>query len=229
MKECVIVTAQMVNILRQKTGAAMNMCKKALEAVNGDQAGAEHWLRVQLPRQDLVEKLTGEGAVIVATSPDKTSAALIELSCSTDFTARNERFLNLGRIIAATLLDNPVSKTEEVLALPLGTSTMTVGEAINAEITLGFKENIKLSHHETHKLVGGKLGVYVHSNKKLATIVGCHAPYDLHDKPAFANLLTDLAMHVAGSAIPPVAIARGDVSPALIEAETRVITDQYHF
>jgi elongation factor Ts len=221
------VTAQMVNILRQKTGAAMNMCKKALVSTNGDQEKAEHWLRVQLPSHKPVEKLSGEGAIIIAMSADKTKAALVELTCDTDFTARNERFLNLGQVIAETLLNNPVSKTEEVLALPLGTSTLTIGEAINAEITLGFKENIKLSYHETHAITGGKLGSYTHSNKKLAVIVGAHAPTSVDDA-TLESLLKDLSMHIAGTPTAPIAVSRSDVPLEMLETELNVITDQFN-
>lgn len=203
------VTAQMVNTLRQKTGVAMGKCKEALLASDGDQAKAEHWLRVQLPSHKPTAKVTGEGVIVVNVNDSRDKATIVELTSETDFTAKSERFLSSAKHIAE-----------------LGDSGKP--EPLIDELRLVFKENINLTLRNTWVISGGKLGTYVHSNGKLAVIVACDAPESVVNTQKFADLLKDLAMHVAGTAIAPVAIDRASVHHELVDAERKVIEDQFN-
>src|ERR1700712_118057 len=103
------ITAKLVNELRAKTGQAMMECKKALVEVEGDLEKAIDYFRKKGVKASLGERAASEGRVFGALSADKTSAAIIELNCNTDFTAKSEPFAQLGGQVAQALVANPTA------------------------------------------------------------------------------------------------------------------------
>ncbi|MEA2735460.1 MAG: elongation factor Ts [Humisphaera sp.] len=101
------ITAKMVNELRAKTGQGMMECKKALQEAGGDMEKALEYFRKKGVKSSLTERSATEGRVVGVASQDGKAAALVEINCNTDFTAKSEPFLALGAKAAQALLQNP--------------------------------------------------------------------------------------------------------------------------
>jgi len=232
-KNTMEIPASLVKKLRDLTGAGMGLCKEALAATGKTgQAEAEwlkfaqEWLRAKGVKADTLARTTAEGALLVRISDDHKDASIVELKCETDFAAKNDRFRKLAHEIAGHVLR---TKTKDALtALKIDTGNGTIDQLIKAEISGVIKENIKFEYAEHRTLEGyGKIGSYVHSNGKLAVLVGVKAPSEAAaKKPELEALLKDLAMHIAGSAPFPVAVDRKGVPQDLVETEKRIILKQ---
>ena len=152
-------TAKDVMGLRQKTGLGMMDCKKALAETNGDSAAAEEWLReTKKGKMDTrTERTTGEGKICIATNDD--SAVIVEVRTETDFTARNENFVEAVEKIAAIALeqnDGDVNASDAMTKL-VDDLRITTGE--NANFARGFKYS------------GGNYGQYIHHDGKRACLL----------------------------------------------------------
>ncbi len=152
-------TAKDVMGLRQKTGLGMMDCKKALSETNGDPAAAEEWLReTKKGKMDTrTERTTGEGKICIATK--ECCAVIVEVRTETDFTARNENFVEAVEKIADLALssdDGEVTPTEEI-AKYVDDLRITTGE--NANYARGFKYS------------GGNFGQYIHHDGKRACLL----------------------------------------------------------
>jgi len=120
------ISAADVNKLRQMTGAGMMDCKKALTESNGDFEAAVDYLRkkgakVSAARADREAK---EGAVIAKTSPDRKLGVIVQLSCETDFVAKNEDFVKFAQSIADLALAHKPANAEALKALPFDGATL---------------------------------------------------------------------------------------------------------
>jgi elongation factor Ts len=152
-------TAKDVMGLRQKTGLGMMDCKKALTETSGDPVAAEEWLReTKKGKMDSrTERTTGEGKICVASKG--CCAVIVEIRTETDFTARNENFIEAVEKIAELALagdDGDVSATEDMTKL-VDDLRITTGE--NANYARG------------HKYSGGKFGEYIHHDGKRACLL----------------------------------------------------------
>src|SRR5690348_8573742 len=100
------ITAKMVNELRAKTGQPMMDCKKMLEKTGGDMQAAMEEFRKKGVKASLQERAASEGRVLGATTDDGKTAAIVELNCNTDFTAKSEPFIKLAAKAAQALAHN---------------------------------------------------------------------------------------------------------------------------
>src|SRR5207244_371872 len=116
------ITATLVNQLRAKTGQAMMECKKMLTEAGGDIERAIDLFRKKGVKASLQERAASEGRIAGAAAPDGKSAALIEVNCNTDFTAKSEPVQALASKAAQMLLKNP---SADVSSDPLITAAMT--------------------------------------------------------------------------------------------------------
>lgn len=186
-----MITAKDVNALRQLTGMGMMECKKALTDASGIVDQAVDLLRKRAGgKMDTREAEAGEGAIAVARSGN--SIALIKVMTETDFSARNENFLEKLQQIAdeAAKLDTD-GKVEPNDAM----------KSIIQDLRLTIKENIALG--EAVRVTGDNIASYVHTNRKSAAVVA--ASGNISD-----DLLRGLCMHVT-AAVPPVCpCAAGD-------------------
>ena len=152
-------TAKDVMSLREKTGLGMMDCKKALNETSGDPVAAEEWLReTKKGKMDTrTERATGEGKVCVVYGDG--CAAIVEVQTETDFTSRNENFIEaVGQIadIAVKLGDGDIAANDEITAL-VDNLRITTGE--NANLARGFKYS------------GANYGEYVHHDGKRACLL----------------------------------------------------------
>ena len=222
------ITAKDVAELRQRTGAGMMDCKKALEENNGDMTAAIEYLRKKgiAKAEKRADRSTSEGIVGGDVFNHGASAALIEVACETDFVARNEDF---GKIVTALLahrVQSTAADIEAFLAEPMtGSPSESVeeyvkaaaaktGEAVNVKRTVRFDAG-----------ANGQVGMYRHHNGKLATIVQVTASCpEVANHEATKELVKYIAEHVAASA--PIAVDRSGVPAEKLEAERRVAEGQ---
>ncbi|SHN22231.1 elongation factor Ts [Cyclobacterium lianum] len=211
------ITAQEVNKLRQKTGAGMMDCKKALTEADGDFEKAIDILRKkgQKVSASRADRETKEGVVVTHVSEDSKTGTLISLTCETDFVAKNEEFSAFANAILEKAVAANASSIDEVMALPF--EGITIGEKIT-EMTGKIGEKIEVSHLE--KVSGEVVEPYVHSNGKLGVLVALTntGGADVSDAAK------DVAMQIA--AMSPVAVDKDGVDASVVEREIEVGKDQ---
>src|SRR5688500_10427029 len=183
------ISADAVKQLRERTGAGMMECKKALVETKGDLDAAAELMRKQgLAKADKkATRIAAEGIIGVEKSPDGLSAAMVEVNCETDFVAREHDFRGFVQQVAAQALATRAGSVAELLAAKLDT-----GESIEERRrTLVAKIGENISVRRVAVLASkSPLGAYVHGTRigALVTIEG-----------GDATLAHDLAMHVAAS------------------------------
>ena len=216
------ITAKSVKELRDKTGAGMMDCKRALGDAEGDLEKAVELLRERgfAKAGKRGGRATSEG--IVSVSIDGSTAAMVEVGCETDFVARTDEFLGLGSELASAVVADPSIDSVDAL-LKASISGETIGDKVTAAIArLG--ENVVVKR--VVRLDAGKSGIaggYVHAGGNLAVIV------TLATEATGAELETlakDLAMHVAAADPTPVALDRSGIDPALLESERAIYRTQ---
>lgn len=207
------ISAKDVMNLRNKTGLAMMECKKALQEANGDVEQAETLLRKKLKgkMETRTDRVAGEGRVEVAVSDDGSAAALVKVKAETDFTAKNQKFVDTVKQIAQLALAadaGDVSPTDEMLGLI-------------DDLRISTGENISIDRIE--KLVGepGKTryGYYVHHDGKTGSLVEAQGDVD-------NDILRQLAMHVTAVVPRPLGLTSEDIPGDMIEKERKFRIEQ---
>ncbi len=211
------ITAADVNKLRQMTGAGMMDCKKALQECEGDFEKAIDNLRKkgQKVAAKRADRDANEGIVLAATTEDKTFAAVVMVSCETDFVGKTEEFRQFGRDLLAVGIKNKPKSVEELSALEV--NGMVVSEKIN-EMLGKTGEKIQIAHFEF--MEAPILFAYNHQGNRLATIIGLNKK----EVAGVAEIGHELAMQVA--AMSPVAVDKENVSQEVIDREIEIGKDQ---
>jgi elongation factor Ts len=194
------VTAESVRQLRERTGAGMMECKRALVETAGDLDAAAELMRKQgLAKADKkASRVAAEGVISTATSADGKSGVLVEVNCETDFVARGDDFTAFAKAVAATALASNATSVED-----LGTKKLSSGETVDESrraLVAKIGENISVRRFERVETTG-QLGTYLHGTR-IGTLVAIEG--------GDAALARDLAMHVAASN--PAYLSAADVS-----------------
>jgi elongation factor Ts len=218
------ITAQMVKELREKSGAGMMDCKKALAETNGDMEAAVDWLRAKgIAKADKKSSRTAaEGLIGVAS--EGASAVVVEVNSETDFVARNDKFQDLVAGIAKVALTTDGS-VEAVAAAGYPASGKSVADTIKDAIaTIG--ENMNLRRSAKLSVSDGVVATYVHNAVvtdlgKLGVLVALEST---GSKDALNNIGRQVAMHVA--ATNPLALTSTDVDPAVADREKQIFIEQ---
>jgi len=211
------ITAQEVNQLRQKTGAGMMDCKKALTEADGDFEKAIEILRkkgqkVSASRSD---RETTEGSVFIETSNNRKEATLIALNCETDFVAKNEEFQGLGNDIVSIAAKEKPTSIEALSDLPLG--GLTVKEKI-VELIGKIGEKIEISAYEI--VTGEQVIPYIHAGNKLGVLVSLKGVNGDDETEAGRNI----AMQIA--AMNPIAVDKEGVDDTVVKKEIEIGKEQ---
>ena len=218
------ITAALVKQLRDKTGAGMMDCKKALTETGGDLEGAVDWLRTNGLAQAARKagRTAAEGLIGVATAPGR--AALVEINAETDFVARNADFQAVVRGVAALALDCG-GDLERLSAAPYPGTGRSVAEEITALVAT-IRENIRLRRTALLSVPAGVVGHYVHMPAseglgRLGVLVAVEseAPAESLARPAH-----ELAMHIAAAS--PQAVSPDSLDRATVERERAVLAEQ---
>jgi elongation factor Ts len=205
------ITAADVNKLRQKTGAGMMDCKKALEEANGDFEMAIELLRkkgakIAANRQDRDAK---EGLVLAKITADKKRGVLVVVNCETDFVAKNEDFQQFANTVAQIALDKAPASIEALKGLPYN-SDITINDKFLEQMgKIG--EKIDVSYFET--ISAGSVVAYNHPGNRLACLVGFSKEVD-------DEVAKNIAMQVAS--MNPVSVDKDDVDTRIIEKELEI-------
>jgi len=182
------ITASQVKELREKTGAGMMDCKKALEETNGELNKAVDWLREKgiAKAAKKADRIAAEGLTKVVVKGNQ--AAIIELNSETDFVAKNEQFLTLLGNIVTALVDTNVKTLEEANALVV--EGKTISEHI-AEATFTIGEKLTLRRFEIVSKTDDEIfGSYIHMGGKISVVVKLKATDNV-------EIGKDMAMQVA--------------------------------
>ncbi|WP_100404457.1 translation elongation factor Ts [Bacillus solitudinis] len=209
------VTAGMVKELREKTGAGMMDCKKALTETNGDMEKAIDFLREKgiASAAKKADRVAAEGLASVKSEGNK--AVILEVNSETDFVAKNENFQKLVSDLASHILTNAPVSVEEAQEQTF-TEGQSVQEYINSSIAK-IGEKISLRRFEiVEKEDGASFGEYLHMGGRIAVLTVVSS--------ADSDLAKDVAMHVA--AINPTYVSRDEVSQEEVEREREVLTQQ---
>lgn len=213
------ISALMVKDLRDKTGAGMADCKKALVESDGDTNLAIEILRKKgaASAAKRADKSANEGMIAANVSNDAKTAAIIEINCETDFVARNAEFVNYVNTVAGALLENKVSSTEELYKLNFNG---TVIENLHNEILAKFSEKIEARRFDRWT-TDGFLAAYMHAGSKLAVLIDISTP-SLNEEAQ--GLVRDIAMQIA--AMNPQFIYRSEVDQATLNKELEIYKQQ---
>src|SRR5882762_3107856 len=205
------ITADTVKQLRERTGAGMMECKKALVETKGDlDAAAELMRKTGLAKADKkAARVAAEGTV--AAERNGNSAALVEVNCETDFVARSDEFQAFARELAKTALANSPDTLEALLA-----SSNTASSFENQRRALIAKIGENISVRRFVKVSApGALGTYIHGSR-IGSLVALQGGDEV--------LARDLAMHVA--AVNPAYIDASEVPAAVLDKEREILTEQ---
>lgn len=222
MSTVVEVSASMVKDLREKSGAAMMDCKKALVEALGDFDKAFELLRQKgaASASKKASRATSEGLVVGQVSADGKVASLVEINCETDFVARNDQFVALGKEIAALAGSKKPADVEALLTLPL--DGKTVKEAVTETIAK-IGENISVKRLAVFDLSKphGTTGLYIHTlGGKMGAIVEIETDKAVANLSDLQGVARELAMHVVSAK--PTFLTRDDISAEVIENERRI-------
>jgi elongation factor Ts len=217
------ISAKDVMALRQKTGAGMMDCKKALAETNGDFDAAEKWLREK--GVSSAAKRSGreasEGRIGVVVNGDNTAGAIVEINSETDFVARNEEFIALVDKYAADALASADKAGDDGL-LPEG----TLDTADVTQLAGKIGENLGLAR--AGALTGGYVDKYAHSGDLSGTAIQLGVLVQLEGEGANSDagkeLARDLAMQIA--AVNPRYVTRDEVPGDVIEKEKEIYKTQ---
>jgi len=217
------ITASDVRVLRERTGAGMMDCKRALTEVDGDIDAAVALLREKglAGAAKKAGRVTAEGLVGVFANDDNSCAVVVELNCETDFVAKNENFASLLDVIGPALLaaggDSIEGGAADAAAIAVAsgaTIEQTLKDAISA-----IGENITLRRFCRIHCESGRVGSYVHAGGKIGVLVEIDGAAD-----ADAEVSRSIAMQVAAAM--PRYVKRDQVDGTELEQEREIFRNQ---
>jgi elongation factor Ts len=208
------ISAKMVKDLRDKTGAGLMDCKKALVENNGDFDKAIDWLREKgiSKAEKKASRVAAEGLVDVQV--DGNAAVIFELNCETDFVAKNDKFMALTKKVGQALIEAKPENEDEALNVDIDGKALK-DELLSQTATIG--EKITFRRYELVKKEDNQVfGSYVHFGGSIAAVVVLNGDDE--------EVARNIAMHVAASN--PQYISRDEISEDVIKHETEVLKAQ---
>ncbi|WP_294558615.1 translation elongation factor Ts [uncultured Mailhella sp.] len=202
------ITAAMVKELRDKTGAGMMDCKKALTECEADVEKALDWLRQKglSKAAKRADRATSEGVIACATAENGKVAAIVEVMTETDFVARGEKFQGFAKSVAEEVAANAPENLD------------AFQDRVN-DLAASTGEKTVLGRFVRMHIEGeGLVGAYVHSNGKLAVLVEVNTDKSADEN--VADFAKNVAMQIAASN--PLALDASSLDPALLEREREV-------
>ncbi|MBE0509381.1 MAG: translation elongation factor Ts [Chromatiales bacterium] len=207
------ITAAMVKDLRERTGAGMMECKKALVETNGDiDAAIELMRKTGLAKADKkAGRTAAEGLIAIAGGADNKQVAVVEVNCETDFVAKGDEFPAFCNDVAKLALDKQLGDVDSLLAAPMANGS-TVAETLKSLIAkIGENMNVR----RVSLVAGDVVASYSHGSR-----IGVVVSMEGGDEA----LGRDIAMHIAASR--PQAVSADEISQDLIEKEKEIFTAQ---
>ncbi len=220
-------TAKDVQELRQRTGAGMMDCKKALTENNGDLNAAIEYLRTKgiAKAESRSGRATSEGMIGSVVSSDAGSGVIAEVNCETDFVARTDDFKALVDIVLSHALATSFADVDALLASPVAAEGGKTLDTVVKERSAKLGEVVNVRRVTQFTSSGGAVGMYTHHNSKVGVLVESSLSVSgaATGEPV-QSMLKAIAEHAA--AMNPLALDRSGIAPELIEAERRIAEDQ---
>ena len=209
-----MISASLVKELREKTGAGMLDCKKALEATNGNIEAAIDWLREKgiSKAAKKAERIAAEGLAAIYTSGNV--AAIVEVNSETDFVAKNEEFTTMVDSILKAIVDNNPQTNEDVLALTV--DGVSINDLIvNKTATIGEKLSFR-RFARVEKKDSEVFGTYIHMGGKIAVLTVVDGTSE--------EVAKEVSMHAA--AMRPMYTKSSEVPTDVLEKEKAIMREQ---
>ncbi|MCW5758402.1 MAG: elongation factor Ts [Phenylobacterium sp.] len=219
------ITAALVKDLREKSGAGMMDCKKALQENNGDVEASMDWLRTKgiAKAAKKADRAAAEGLVAGKIAADGKSGALVEFTAETDFVAKNDQFQSAAREFATVALGT--DGTVDAIAAAKTSKGEVVSDVVtNLIATIG--ENMRIRRAARLAVDQGAVALYLHNKQgddvaKLAVLVALEGA---GDQATLAEVARKIALHVAGTPTPPLALTSADLDPGVVAKEREIQT-----
>ncbi|GAB0167137.1 translation elongation factor Ts [Lysinibacillus sp. CTST325] len=210
------ITAQLVKELREKTGAGMMDCKKALVQTDGDIDAAIDFLREKglSSAAKKADRIAAEGTTYILEQGNE--AIILEVNAETDFVSKNDKFQVLVASLAEQLLAAKPATVEAALEVANAEGVKVVDQISTAIATIGEKITLRRFEVKT-KTDADAFGSYLHMGGRIGVLVTLEGSTD-------ASAAKDVAMHIA--AINPTYVSRDEVSAEEVERERKVLTEQ---
>ncbi|WP_334164285.1 translation elongation factor Ts [Phenylobacterium sp.] len=216
------ITAALVKDLREKSGAGMMDCKKALQETNGDMEAAADWLRTKglSKAAKKSDRAAAEGLVAGKLAADGKTGVLIELNAETDFVSKNDKFQTAAREIADVAL---TQEGVDAISAAKTSSGETVSDMVtNLIATIG--ENMRLRRSARLSVDQGAVALYLHNVQgegvgRMGVLVAMEGA---GDAAKLQDVGRKIAMHVAATA--PLSLSPADLDPAVVEKEREIQT-----
>lgn len=210
------ISAAMVKELRERTGAGMMECKKALSEANGDMEAAIEAMRKsgQAKAVKKSSRVAAEGQIVVSMSDDGSRAAIVEVNCETDFVGKDENFKGFAQDVAALVLKQAPADVNALMALT-GAAGVSLDEA-RAGLISKVGENVQVRRFDVLNAQAGQLLMHYLHGSRIGVLV--------HLQGGNADLAKDLAMHIA--ACRPVCLDESGVPVELLNKERDIFKAQ---
>ena len=220
-------TAKDVQELRQRTGAGMMDCKKALTENNGDLNAAIEYLRKKgiAKAESRAGRATSEGMIGTAVSESGTVGVIAEVNCETDFVARTDDFKALVDVVLAHAMHTVAADTDALLAAPVAAEGGKSLDQVVKERSAKLGEVVNVRRVARYSTSQGAVGMYTHHNAKVGVLVEASlADASAATSEQVQGMLKAVAEHAA--AMNPLALDRTGIAPELVEKEKRIAEDQ---
>lgn len=208
------ITATLVKELRDKTGAGMMDCKKALTATDGDLDKAADWLREKGIAKAAKKQSRIAAECVCNVIVDGNQAIIYELNCETDFVAKNENFTVLVDQVGQTILGSTATNLEEALAIKENGKTLA-DTLVEATAKIGEKIDLRRVSRVV-KADSASFGAYIHMGGKIVSLTVVDGVEE--------DVAKDISMHVA--AINPKYMDPSQISAEVIEHEKQILTNE---
>lgn len=209
-----VISAAQVRELRERTGAPMMDCKKALEATNGDMDRAIEELRKQgiTKAGKKASRVAAEGSIAIAVAADGKAAVMSEVNCETDFVARDPNFTGFVKSVTDVALNSNIVDVNELAQANVDGKTI---EEVRQELVAKIGENVQVRRVCRLSSETGTVGTYLHGSR-----IGVLVALDTDNN----ELARDIAMHIAASK--PIVILPDDVPQDIVAKEKEIYTAQ---
>lgn len=218
------INPDMVRRLRERTGAGLMECKRALEGAAGDEEVAVDNLRKAglKTAEKKASREMGEGRVLSWIAPKSRVGAIAALTCETDFVANTDDFNGLLAETVQRIAQDSPKDVEALLLLKDSRNGQAIGESIKLFIgKLG--ENTQIARIQRYENMKGRVGTYVHHDKKKAALVSVTTDAE---EDVSRTFLKELCQHIVSKVPAPVALRREDITPAEIERERAIYLEE---
>ena len=211
------ITAAMVKELRERTGAGMMDCKRALTEAEGDLDKAIGIMRLsgQAKAEKRAGRITAEGVIAIRMDGPARRVAMVEVNCETDFVAKEAEFLGFADAVCARVLAAAPADIDELGRIPLDVEGGPSIEEARRGLVAKIGENIGVRRFAAIDSRGGRLGAYLHGTR-IGVVVDLEGADDA--------VARDIAMHVAASR--PVAVGESDVPEEMLGREREILEAQ---